>query len=94
MGDLYSKVKEILKKDEINSAGAIFKNSVFIKILNRIKDVKRDAIVDEINTQEELDMVRMTLEGNKEILDVFQRLYTDSLEKEEEIDPYEIIDSQ
>jgi len=71
---LFDHVISKLDKEEIQSASGIFNNSVFKKIINEIITVKSKSIVEDIKTQEELDLARLTLDGNKEILEVFEKI--------------------
>ena len=56
--------------------------------------MKSKSIVEDISTQEELNLARFTLEGNREILEVFKRLDA-SIDKviKEEFDKNAIIDN-
>jgi hypothetical protein len=91
---LFDHVISKLDKEEIHSASGIFNNSVFKKVINEIIEVKSKSIVEDISTQEELNLARFTLEGNREILEVFKRLDA-SIDKviKEEFDKNAIIDN-
>lgn len=71
---LYDEVMSQLSTEEIQSASGVFNNSTFKKIINEIIKIKSKSIVETIATQEELDLARLTLDGNKEVLEVFERI--------------------
>lgn len=92
LNNLFSKIVEGLEKEELQSASVIFKNSVFKKVIDSIVQVKKDAIVDEVKSQEELDYARLTLEGNREVFEIFKMLSTaGEPEKKEKFDENQII---
>ena len=82
---LFDHVISKLDKEEIHSASGIFNSSVFKKVINEIVAVKSKSIVEDIKTQEELDLARLTLDGNNEVLEVFERIDA-SIEREKKDD--------
>jgi hypothetical protein len=69
---------------ELAEISGLFNNSLFKRVINDLLKVKADFIADEIEEQEDLDKIRYTRMGNKEILqmsELFDTYYKDRLEQ-------------
>jgi len=61
-----------LTKEDLADASTVFSNRAFKKILGEIIRIKKDAIIDSVETLEELERAKMTLDGNTELFEVFE----------------------
>jgi hypothetical protein len=58
-----------LTEEELIEVSELANNKAFQKLCSEIMRVKKDAIIETIGTQAELDRARLTLEGNREIIE-------------------------
>jgi len=75
INSLYSDLD--LSPNEVADISVMFNSKAFRNVLSKIIQIKSLAIIDDIETQEQLEKARFTLEGNKEIYSIFEKGHTE-----------------
>jgi hypothetical protein len=76
-----------LSNEELIEISELVHNKAFQKLVKEILRVKKDYIIEECGLQEELNRARLTLEGNKEIIDAITMIdakYRQEIKNEQE----------
>lgn len=74
--------------NEMGDISNLFRNKTFQKVIKDFLRIKAEFIADEIEDQEDLNKIRYTRKGNKEILELaelFDTYYQDKIKEEKEV---------
>jgi len=93
--ELYNRLA--ITKDEQADMSELFSKSIFKKICAEIIRIKKDDIIESVETQGQLDLAKLTLIGNREIFEIFEKAHKDYTNKNKddagEVESDEIIES-
>lgn len=82
-----------LKPEERVRISNIFTDPLFKKVINKIIEEKKEVIVNQAEDLDLLHKLRYSLDGNKEILDEFEKIHLEYMAEvnSEKVDPNAII---